>query len=167
MPAARSVATSKVLPHGNEERPAAAIATEVPEYAGHYIDKQGRLVILVADTTKGPVALGALNRRVSAGAIDPATTRGRTTIYRHSKYTFGELADYRDRVLARLEVLPDVNSIDLAEADNVVRVGVNEAHFGSANSSVKQVLLAAGIPANALDITSNPGYQLTDAPDVR
>jgi hypothetical protein len=160
----RPLATGSALPR-QDENLFLEIAQEVPSYAGHFLDDQGRIAAYVVDEADFAVAHGALDRRLATGRIQVPTRRfghRPAVAILKGQFTLQELSDWRDSATAKVLGLPGVVSTDLDEGHNRVTIGV-EAGSG-AQALVVTTLTAAGVPTAAIRIETEGKPKLTSGP---
>jgi hypothetical protein len=129
-----------------------AVAREVPEFAGVYLDEQGRLEIAVTEASSGAGARDALN------GLLPSRLAQRETTTRIVEYPFMELARYRTALREAVFDIRGVVSLGVQESANRVRIGIaNE----TTRESVEGLLRALEIPSEA--VAFEVGVSVADA----
>lgn len=120
-------------------------------FGGLLYDEEGRLVMLLVDTSQFDAAVDALIDAQLRPMTDPATFRQSLTV-RAVRYPFANLQ--RWRVEAKRMNLPGAVSFDVAEDQNRVRIGVD-----GSPAAVEAQLVSAGVPQDALEVFTHPSNQ--------
>lgn len=119
--------------------------------AGFYLDASGTLVVLVRDESDNARARTAMRSLLSRGMLPPSLTKRRPAItIQKAKYSFGELATWRDSLGDQLSHIPGVTSLDLDEVQNRVTIGVDPAQQTAATSAVRQLTRSLAIDTSAI-----------------
>lgn len=129
------------------ERAFVDIASREPAFAGTFLDG-GVLVANVSD----PASRGAVTAEVEGLLLPDVQRRGRAmggVEIRDVRYSFLELANWRNLAWRHVMSLEDVTSLDLDERGNRVRIGLAT---GAGSTGVAQVLDSLGIPSEATTI---------------
>lgn len=125
-----------------------AISGQVPEFAGLFLDEEGRLHVGLTDTNRMPDAIEAV-RQVFGNALDSHTDPAPV----ETRYSFAELHDLYQDVVPLL-TLPGVVFTDIDERENRIVVGVTG---GDARSDIETKLARLRIPPETVRIeTSEP-----------
>jgi hypothetical protein len=141
----------------------AEIEREVPGFGGYFFAADGAVAAYVAEPGSAPAAR-ALLARVLAERL-PAARDRRTGELRvlEGRYSFSQLAAWRDRLVALLP-MPGVVYVDADEASNRVRIGLVE---DGSRVRVRDAAFRLGVPPAALVISAGrslrPLLRLTDA----
>lgn len=131
-------------------------ASTLPGMAGVQMDDQGNLVVLatgeIDQKEAGNIALDLLGRT----GRPPTTTTGRpvTVKFKQVKYSFTQLAGWRDAALLPLRDGAGADFIDLDEDRNAIVVGVRDDR---SRLHVAGVLSALGYPSDAFVIEHTEG----------
>ena len=129
------------------ERPFEEIAKAVPEFGGYFFEN-GKAVVYMTNPGKSDVVLPAVRPRLDAlrAMGGDAAVSGEVEI-RRADYSFVELKEWRDKAFDYVFGLPDVVSLDLNEATNRVKIGLET---GVGRPDVEELMLDLGIPLGAL-----------------
>jgi len=123
------------------------VAAAVPAFAGFYIGRDTDVVVLLTDTSAIAIAKAAI-----LSTFGPAFGDRYSQHRWHSataRYTYLQLADWRDVLTMRLLRRDDVASVGLDQRTNVVRIRVvNDAAAAVANAD----LAALQLPPDAIDV---------------
>jgi len=123
------------------------IALTIPSSAGMVIDRQaGKAIAYVTDLRDASSARSAVR---SATAIQIASAQGvgmsEEVEVRSARFTFLDLAEWRDSLLLwRDAVAAGVRSLDVAENENLIVVGVESTQLMSATQAVRQRVARVG-----------------------
>jgi hypothetical protein len=131
-----------------QEEEMARIARDVPGFGGFHYDREGNVTAYVTDLSQGAAVRAALRPivqermawRGARGAAPPRFT------LLHGRYGFLQLATWRDELSTPVLDLPGVESVDLDEAANRIRIGVSN---GAVRGAVQSKLAQLGIPGDA------------------
>jgi len=129
-----------------------AVAREVPEFAGVYLDEEGRLEIAVTESSSASLA-----RSVSLGLLPPRLAQLETTT-RIVSYPFMELARYRTALREVVFDIEGVVSLGVQESANRVMIGVASE---TAREDVEGLLGVLGIPLEVVLIEERGRVELT------
>src|ERR1043166_1055703 len=104
-----------------------SLAQEVPSFAGFFLDHDGHIVVQVADSGALGLARNAVMSHITTDGLGlPSRFRHRPLLLRHAKYTFTELAQWRDEVSDHiLGKIDGVTFDDMDEGLNRVTIGVS------------------------------------------
>jgi hypothetical protein len=138
----------------------AAVARQVPEFAGVYVDDDSRTHLALTDTTdisrdRAATALGEVFE-ASSGALTEALAGGEVVVER-ADFGFTALKDWYDRSSSGVLALDGVVFTDIDERVNRVAVGVARPE---AIRSVRAELARLGVPAEAAVVTVVPAATL-------
>lgn len=142
-----------IQPHSirPEEQLYADLARDAGSTAGFYLDASGTLVVLVRDDADNARARTAMQSMLSRGLLPPSLTRrGPAISIQKAKYSFGELATWRDSIGSQLSGIDGVTSLDLDEVQNRVTVGIDPATQTAARSAVLQLAQSLAIDTSAI-----------------
>jgi hypothetical protein len=127
-----------------EEAELHQLAAEVPGFGGYYFNENGETVAFVTDLARADQARAAVQALL---ARNPAAPRGGRVLVRQGRYTFPELAAWRDRITGPVLDLEGVQSIDANEGRNRVVIGISSP---AAREGVEQVLAAHRVPRESV-----------------
>lgn len=154
-PRAAEEPTEGDLPVEKIERPLeqefAAIAAQVPAFAGYVYDETGTRLVLVTDPAQGDAALRAVDALApapEAAAREGGKPTGESRVV-EARFTFLELRGWRDRLLEPVLGEEGVEFLDLDEAANRITVGVSTA---GAAERVRLYAEKAQVPAEAVTL---------------
>jgi len=124
------------------------MAAAVSGFAGWYYAADGNVVVQLVDLAEAPAARAAVQQ------VLPRHIRGRSVHVpvietRQVSFSFGQLAEWRMRMVTALSTEPGVTSIDLDEAKNQISIGVQGA---MARMIVDSLRTALRIPPLALGV---------------
>lgn len=129
----------------------AQLAEKAPSSAGFYFNQAHDLVVVVRDPSDASAATTALQSMVAARQISLRHGTAPNVVVQHGKYTFAELATWRDALSdALLGQVNGVTSIDLNEQSNRVVVGLDPAVANAARQSVSEVLRKLAIDSGGV-----------------
>lgn len=121
------------------------IGREVPGFGGYFFDRNGQLVILVADLASAdsarPRVFDAIRRE--GRQLHLQTVSDGKTVTRISRHTFLQLVEWRDRLVGPALDLSGVTFVDLDEAQNVITVGFDSE---SGRIEAQRLFATMGIP---------------------
>jgi hypothetical protein len=125
---------------------------EVPGFAGHYLDDEGRSVVLLADAAQRTAA----ERYVAAYRAKVGRVAGRP-LMKTVRYDFIQLKRWRDLVIPFMRG-DGVFTLDIDEVDNRVTFGVRDTVIAA---ELRRAILAAGVPqdAVALEVQAAPEFR--------
>jgi hypothetical protein len=127
-----------------DEAPLRALAREVRGFGGVYQDHSGRLVVYLTASGDEAQARPAVGRwlvsRLPRGGPSPAI------VFQRGAYDFAQLAHWRGTLLPDLFGIRGVQSLDLDEAANRLRIGVIS---GDSRDPVRALLRRVGVPEAA------------------
>ncbi|MCC7194552.1 MAG: hypothetical protein IT356_03240 [Gemmatimonadaceae bacterium] len=149
-PQALAVAIPKRL--RPEEQHFADLAAKSPSSAGYFIDSAGQMVVQVVDPADDGLARAAAAPSVSVVQARSPRTHITNIAIRRAKYTFWQLAAWRDKVSDELMGRSSVISRDLDERANRVAVGVRRSLFTLMRDSLMRSMSRLGIDTLAVDI---------------
>lgn len=112
-----------------------------PGFGGMYVDRDGRLVVYLKDSSQLPAARAAIEAVFGPGTIPAAGMRAA-----EGQYTLSQLAAWTRRA-GRVMELPGVVFLDLDEARNRVAIGVDGR---SRTQAVEQLVTKLDIPRAAV-----------------
>jgi hypothetical protein len=149
-----------------EDRPGEAhlaqFAKRIPGYGGHYFDESGNPHVYLVDRSHAGLARSALTPAI-AEYRDSYDARFRSRLARQpsviveaGRFTWGQLASWRERLNARVLGIQGVVFTDLDETKNRLTVGISK--MGSHNAIVTAIARAA-IPAEAVTIELVPALR--------
>jgi hypothetical protein len=144
------------------EEQSVSLAREVPGFGGFYVDPSGDLHAYLLDIKHAGAARGALARALSERQHGYTETeralRPRSGIIIHQgRYTFYELADWRNAIEDFTTSVPGVVWVGLDESVNRVTVGADRSRPAAVRILVVRRVAEMGIPPEAIT------FELTDA----
>ena len=131
------------------------IAKQVPGFGGMYYDRSGRLNVYMTKSAAGQAARSAdvvARLRSLGGAAVQRRLGGAAVTTVEAKYDYLQLQGWKSR-LGKVFKVKGVVFTDIDEAANRLRIAITPA---AALGEVKQVLVAAGVPAAAVTFTRMP-----------
>ncbi|HEY7770218.1 MAG TPA: hypothetical protein VIB55_18775 [Longimicrobium sp.] len=139
------------------------IEREVPGFGGYFFAADGAVAAYVAEPGSAPAARVVLARVLAERTPSARDRRTGELRVLAGRYSFSQLAAWRDRLMALLP-MPGVVFVDADEAFNRVRIGVwtNEARLAVPAAAVR-----LGVPLEALVLSDErslrPLVRLADA----
>jgi hypothetical protein len=134
-----------------DEAPFRDLALEYPGFAGIERDAAGKVVILGVDAAQFEAVRGRLESRLRSRAIiSPASPSA--TGFRAVKFSFAQLAAWRDSLAPHLFALDGWLRLDLNESENRIDIDVDYRNR-NARSRVQTLLSTFGVPLGAVLIT--------------
>jgi hypothetical protein len=131
--------------------------SEVPGFAGYYLQADGRPVVRLVDPTQRTAARQYLAKHFAAARRGRQANAPQEPIFLAAAYNFAQLHDWSEKLLPVLQ-RDGVYMIDADEVGNRVLVGVGNA---AAAAAVRAEAARLGIPAEAVAI------QTQARPEVR
>jgi hypothetical protein len=119
------------------------VEARAPGFGGMFIDREGRLVVYLLDTTQLPAARSAIEAVFGSSQVPAAGVRAL-----QGQYRISQLKLWTERAGAVLK-MPGVTMVDLDEAKNRVTIGVED---GSRTRAVEQLLSSLKVPRKAVVI---------------
>jgi len=113
------------------------LAAAYPGFGGLFVDQSGKLNVYLTDAAQ------------QAGTMQKAL--GGEARVLHGDYRIEDLLGWRDRLRSLLS-LPTVNMLDADEGRNRVVVGVEPGLADAERNSVREAIVARGVPASAVVI---------------
>jgi hypothetical protein len=126
--------------------------SEIPGFAGYFLQEDGTPVVLLVDPAQRDVAARYLAAHSPVRGARQQAGLGRPPIIRQVAYDFAQLKGWYDQ-LNELFVRNDVFMLDVDEAANRVFVGVRD---NVAIAAVRAVAARLGVPAAALHVETQP-----------
>ena len=123
------------------------LARAIPGFAGLGVDGEGSVLILTTDGS-----LRGADRALVAGSL-PAHLQGRQVVVGRARYTFAELAGWRDQLVEPLAEVSGVTYLDLDETIN--RVVIGAAGSGATRGAVAALASRLGIPPGAIELAAS------------
>jgi hypothetical protein len=142
-----------------EEAELHQLAAEVPGFGGYYFDENGETVAFVTDLARADQARAAVQARL---ARNPVAPRGGRVLVRQGRYTFPELAAWRDRITGPVVDIEGVESVDANEGRNRVVIGISSP---AAQRGVEQLLAEHRVPREAVVMEAEEELSLQMAPE--
>jgi hypothetical protein len=140
------------------------LASRAPSSAGFYFDHNATLVLQVRDSTDFAAARGAVSSLVGDGAIGADTRWHGAIAVRQSKFTFYQLASWRDSVFEHiLGQFRGVTSLDMNEELNRVVIGLDPLLQKNLRQQLLPNLMILGIDTNAVTFAVEPAMTLANA----
>lgn len=138
----------------------AELSQKVPSASGFFFDAQGRIVVNVADPNDGPNAVLAIRALIDRRLIAVPIGATVPVIWRQVKYSFAQLSRWRDLVFDSVFTsVPGVESLDLDEKNNVIRIGAQSGRVASAEGTARNLLTRKGGDPSALVVVADPGLR--------
>lgn len=124
------------------------LSREIPAFGGYFYDQNGDLVVYLTDPAQAAAARAAIapllaEKRLSAHQQPTAPD----IVVREARYTFLQLAAWRDRMTDEVLSLAGVVFTDLDEARNRLAVGLESE---AARAEAERTLASLGIPLEAV-----------------
>jgi hypothetical protein len=128
----------------------ARISEMAPSFAGYYFDETGTLILQVRDSADFGLARAGASQMVTKRtlAVD-ARWRGNITI-RPAKYTFYQLASWRDVVFNAWGRYNDIVSLDMDEVQNRVVIGIEPARLEALRPELLSFLASSAVDTAAV-----------------
>lgn len=123
------------------------LAAEIPGFAGTYLDRNGTLVIALTRDERREQARERVLDRLAASGRNRAALAGRGIRFSVVRYSFEQLAAWREAIVDDVLDLPSASLLDLDEVENRLVIGVEG---GTPDAAVLQILARAGIPSSAV-----------------
>lgn len=168
-PARAATPTVVVTPGGQptsvrpEEQPFSELSRGARSAAGFYMDSGGAFVVLVRDEADDARAQTAFYSLLNAGTVR-ARRRTPSVRVRRARFTFGQLAVWRDLLSDPLLDSRGVLSLDLDEVRNTVTVGVRAGDSLQTQSAVRALASSLGVDSAALAFRTHEPLQLSSGP---
>ncbi len=148
------------------EREFADISEEVPSFGGHFFGTNGNLVVWVADSSEFGRARATMSRRVGSDRyFQGARVRHPSIEIRKAAYSYRQLSLWRDmvseKVLGRIQ---GAISSDMDEVHNTVTIGVLPGALAGVRSEIERVLVADGVPADAIRLINQSPLRKSTMP---
>ncbi|MCC6318209.1 MAG: hypothetical protein IT361_11010 [Gemmatimonadaceae bacterium] len=171
-PTARSVSSSVNAAAVQGEVPSgetvfAELSQKVPSASGFFFDTQGRIVVNVADPNDGPSAVLAVRALIDRRVIAVPTGTTVPVLWRQVKYNFAQLSRWRDLVFDSVFTSgPGIESLDLDEKNNVIRIGAQSSRVASAEGTARSLLARTGGDPSALVVVADAGLRPSFLPSI-
>lgn len=138
-------------------------AARIPSFGGYYTDSNGNLhVVLVelSDTQLAEDVLRPTFARIRRSAHNVSAASPRIVVHK-GKFTFVQLAEWRDRLRLAGAQAGVLHSIDLDEARNQIVAGSATALSAA---RLREIGNALGLPADVLEVRiASRDFELTDS----
>jgi hypothetical protein len=118
------------------------LGRKVPGFGGFYFDAEGAPSVYLRDPSGRAAVQAALAPFFQDQGLDPSQLR-----VLRGDFDYNQLDDWFEKVSPAALAVPGAVSIDLDEASNRIRIGVEHA---SARTGVLNRVAAAGVPADAV-----------------
>lgn len=142
-PSVGSLARTRQRP---EEAAMYDLAVRAPSSAGFYVDSLGRVVVQVRDGEHDELARTGVAGFIANGRFRAPRGTGTAIVITRAKYTFAQLAEWRDIVFdSVLTRMPGVSTLDLDESHNRVEIGIVPSSWSSLRSSLPLRLIRWGV----------------------
>ncbi len=152
---------SAVAAQAQATDPLTKLAREVPGFGGLFLGPDGVPTVYLTDVSAREAAVRALGPWASSRGLSAAAAR-----VIPAEYSYARLDDWFGRLSPEALAVPGAVFVDLDEATNRVRVGVE---YAAAAASVRGIAARLGIPAAAVIVeeTEPIGYAVTLRDQVR
>lgn len=153
---AAAVVTASTAPDPHPyEAESRRIAADIPSFAGMWLEPStGNAIAAVTDARDGAAAAQQV-QMASAAQLSYAKAQGLGggVVVRTAKFSFLTLARWRDSILFwRDAVRVGVRSLDLAEEENVIEVGIAPETYMPASAALLRFISSIGIDPTAIRI---------------
>jgi hypothetical protein len=119
------------------------VEQKVPGFGGMFIDPDGRLAVYLLDVARLPAARSAIEDVFGSSFVPAAGIRAL-----QGQYVVSQLKAWTERAGALFKV-PGVTMVDLDEATNRVKIGIEDS---SRTQAVEKALPSLKIPRKAVSI---------------
>ncbi len=150
---------SETYPVFPSERPFVELARQVPGFGGFFVEANGDLIAYLTDPAHEEALRPLLQPLLQAAIANRGTAAGARIIVRPARYDFLQLRLWRDQLTDPVLSTPGVTFLDLDERENRVVIGI---HDSAARSSLERVILAVGVPQEAV-VLKTVGQNIRDS----
>ena len=133
-----------------EEALFATLSGMVSSAAGFYFKTDGDLVVYVRDSAQFEAARAAMLQLASTHGLQGPRGGAAHVLVRLARYTFGDLAAWRDSVFAHAQAIEGIRTLDLDEEQNRVRIGILPESILAATQQLRNLLPALGVDTGAV-----------------
>ncbi len=125
------------------------LAQQAPSSGAYYVDESGHLVVWVRDSTDDAQARAFGNTRLASLKSARFRTAVHDVVVRRAKYTFWQLASWRDAILAHAPRNAGWSEIDMNEAVNRVDIAIDARYATQSHASLMGLIDSIGVDTNA------------------